>query len=75
VEGFNLDEIGIILDGLQKVEEQGEEFIRSFDIEGENDEDVNAEKLLLQKSKVLTNYFEQMKFHIEECQQKMSEIE
>lgn len=75
VEGFNLDEIGIILDGLEKVEEQGEEFIRSFDIEGENDEDVNAEKLLLQKSKVLTNYFEQMKFHIEECQQKMSEIE
>ena len=75
VEGFNLDEIGIILDGLEKVEEQGEEFIRSFDIEGENDEDVNAEKLLLQKSKVLTNYFEQMKFHIEECQQKMSEME
>jgi len=75
VEGFNLDEIGIILDGLQKVEEQGEEFIRSFDIEGENDEDVNAEKLLLQKSKVLTDYFEQMRFHIEECQQKMSEIE
>lgn len=75
VEGFNLDEIGIILDGLHKVSEQSEEFIRSFDIEGENDEDVNDEKLSLQKSKVLTNYFEQMRFHIEECQQKMSEIE
>jgi DNA-binding transcriptional MerR regulator len=74
-EGFNLDEIGIILDGLHKVSEQSEEFIRSFDIEGENDEDVNAEKLSLQKTQVLRDYFEEMKFHIEECQQKMSEIE
>ena len=74
-EGFNLDEIGIILDGLHKVSEQSEEFIRSFDIEGENDEDVNDEKLSLQKSQVLRDYFEEMKFHIEECQQKMSEIE
>lgn len=74
-EGFNLDEIGIILDGLHKVSEQSEEFIRSFDIEGENDEDVNDEKLSLQKSQVLRDYFEEMKFHIEECQQKMSEVE
>lgn len=74
-EGFNLDEIGIILDGLHKVSEQSEEFIRSFDIEGENDEDVNDEKLSLQKSQVLRDYFEEMKFHIEECQQIMSEVE
>ena len=74
-EGFNLDEIGIILDGLHKVSEQSEEFIRSFDIEGENDEDVNDEKLSFQKSQVLRDYFEEMKFHIEECQQKMSEME
>lgn len=74
-EGFNLDEIGIILDGLHKVSEQSEEFIRSFDIEGENDEDVNDEKLSLQKTQVLRDYFEEMKFHIEECQQKMSEME
>jgi hypothetical protein len=74
-EGFNLDEIGIILDGLHKVNEQSEEFIRSFDIEGENDEDVSDEKLSLQKSQVLRDYFEEMKFHIEECQQKMSEVE
>ena len=73
-EGFNLDEIGIILDGLHKVNEQSEEFIRSFDIEGENDEDVSDEKLSLQKSQVLRDYFEEMKFHIEECQQKMGEL-
>jgi len=74
-EGFNLDEIGIILDGLHKVSEQSEEFIRSFDIDGEGNEDVNDEKLSLQKSQVLRDYFEEMKFHIEECQQKMSEME
>ena len=74
-EGFNLDEIRTILDGLHKVKEQSEEFIRSFDVEGENDEDVNDEKLSLQKTQVLEDYFQEMKFHIEECQQKMSEIE
>jgi hypothetical protein len=74
-EGFNLDEIGIILDGLHKVSEQSEEFIRSFDIDGEDNEDVNDEKLSLQKTQVLRDYFEEMKFHIEECQQKMSEVE
>lgn len=72
-EGFNLDEIGIILDGLHKVNEQSEEFIRSFDIEGEDNADVDDEKLSLQKSQVLRDYFEEMKFHIEECQQKMGE--
>ena len=74
-EGFNLDEIRTILDGLHKVKEQSEEFIRSFDIDGEDNEDVNDEKLSLQKTEVLEDYFEEMKFHIEECQQKMSEVE
>jgi len=74
-EGFNLDEIRTILDGLHKVKEQSEEFIRSFDIDGEDNEDVNDEKLSLQKTEVLEDYFQEMKFHIEECQQKMSEIE
>ena len=74
-EGFNLDEIRTILDGLYKVKEQSEEFIRSFDIDGENNEDVNDEKLSLQKTEVLEDYFQEMKFHIEECQQKMSEVE
>ena len=74
-EGFNLDEIRTILDGLYKVKEQSEEFIRSFDIDGEDNEDVNDEKLSLQKTEVLEDYFQEMKFHIEECQQKMSEVE
>jgi len=74
-EGFNLDEIRTILDGLHKVKEQSEEFIRSFDIDGEDNEDVNDEKLSLQKTEVLEDYFQEMKFHIEECQQKMSEVE
>ena len=74
-EGFNLDEIRTILDGLHKVKEQSEEFIRSFDIDGEDNEDVNDEKLSLKKTEVLEDYFQEMKFHIEECQQKMSEIE
>lgn len=74
-EGFNLDEIRTILDGLHKVKEQSEEFIRSFDIDGEDNEDVNDEKLSLKKTEVLEDYFQEMKFHIEECQQKMSEVE
>jgi len=73
-EGFNLQEIDLILDGLYYREDKCHEFIDSWGYKGnEKDEDVVNEKSTLKKTLSLIKYFEEMKTHIEECQFKMGE--
>jgi chromosome segregation ATPase len=65
VEGFNKQEVGVILDGLHKKAEVSEEFIRSFEIEGEENGDVDDEKRILDVTNQLYKYFESMRLHLE----------
>ena len=65
VEGFNEQEVGVILDGLHKKAEVSEEFIRSFEIEGEENGEVDDEKRILDVTNQLYSYFESMKLHLE----------
>ena len=65
VEGFNADEVNVILDGLHKKAEVSEEFIRSFEIEGEENGDVDDEKRILDVTNQLYSYFESMRLHLE----------
>jgi predicted RNase H-like nuclease (RuvC/YqgF family) len=65
VEGFNANEVGVILDGLHKKAEVSEEFIRSFEIEGEENGDVDDEKRILDVTNQLYKYFESMRLHLE----------
>ena len=65
VEGFNADEVNVILDGLHKKAEVSEEFIRSFEIEGEENGDVDDEKRILDVTNQLYKYFESMRLHLE----------
>ena len=73
-EGFNLQEIDLILDGLYHREDQCHSFIENWDYKGnEKDEDVVNEKATLKQTLSLQKYFEEMKVHLEECQSKMGE--
>ena len=65
VEGFNEEEVAIILDGLHKAEDQSEEFIRSFDVGGEKNSEVCEEKRILGITKELYKYFESMRLHLQ----------
>jgi len=65
VEGFNEQEVGVILDGLHKKAEVSEEFIRSFEIEGEENGEVDDEKRILDVTNQLYKYFESMRLHLE----------
>ena len=65
VEGFNEQEVGVILDGLHKKAEVSEEFIRSFEIEGEENGDVDDEKRILDVTNQLYSYFESMRLHLQ----------
>ena len=65
VEGFNANEVGVILDGLHKKAEVSEEFIRSFEIEGEENGEVDEEKRILDITNQLYKYFESMRLHLE----------
>ena len=65
VEGFNANEVGVILDGLHKKAEVSEEFIRSFEIEGEENGEVDEEKRILDVTNQLYKYFESMRLHLE----------
>ena len=71
-EGFNLQEIDTILEGLDLLVDTCEENIRSWD-DGEPNDDVKAEKKTLKTTKQLLSYFTEMKTHIEECQSNMGE--
>ena len=73
-EGFNLQEIDLILDGLYYREDKCHEIIDNWGYKGnEKDEDVVNEKSTLKKTLSLQKYFEEMKVHLEECQSKMGE--
>ena len=65
VEGFNEEEVDIILGGLYKEEDQSEEFITSFEVKGEENGEIDDEKRILDVTKQLINYFKSMKLHLE----------
>jgi hypothetical protein len=65
VEGFNAEEVGVILDGLYKAQDQSEEFITSFEVEGEENAEIDEEKRIVGVTKQLINYFRSMRLHLE----------
>jgi hypothetical protein len=73
-EGFNLQEIDIILEGLYHTEDECQSFIDCWDYKGnEKCEDVINEKVTLKRTLSLQKYFKEMKVHLEECQSNMAE--
>ena len=65
VEGFNEEEVDIILGGLYKEEDQSEEFITSFEVKGEENAEIDEEKRILNVTKQLINYFKSMRLHLQ----------
>jgi sulfur relay (sulfurtransferase) DsrC/TusE family protein len=65
VEGFNEEEVGVILDGLYKAQDQSEEFITSFEVEGEENAEIDEEKRIVGVTKQLINYFRSMRLHLQ----------
>ena len=65
VEGFNEEEVDIILGGLYKEEDQSEEFITSFEVKGEKNAEIDEEKRILNVTKQLINYFKSMQIHLQ----------
>ena len=65
VEGFNEEEVDIILGGLYKEEDQSEEFITSFEVKGEENGEIDEEKRILNVTKQLINYFKSMRLHLQ----------
>ena len=65
VEGFNEEEVGVILDGLYKAQDQSEEFITSFEVKGEENAEIDEEKRIVGVTKQLINYFRSMRLHLE----------
>ena len=65
VEGFNEEEVDIILGGLYKEEDQSEEFITSFEVKGEENGEIDDEKRILNVTKQLINYFKSMRLHLQ----------
>ena len=65
VEGFNEEEVGVILDGLYKAQDQSEEFITSFEVKGEENAEIDEEKRIVGVTKELINYFRSMRLHLQ----------
>ena len=65
VEGFNMSEVKILMDSLDKQIDANEEFIRSWSVNGEKNEEVEQEKRELNIAKELFSYFESMMLHLE----------
>jgi DNA repair ATPase RecN len=65
VEGFNEEEVNVILGGLYKEEDQSEEFITSFEVKGEENAEIDEEKRILNVTKQLINYFQSMRLHLQ----------
>ena len=73
-EGFNKLEIDTIIDALDTHIDKCQEFVSTWEIEGEkDDEDVSWNKKSVKQSMQLLSYFTEMKTHIEECQSNMGE--
>ena len=65
VEGFNMGEVKTLMDSLDKQIDANEEFIRSWSVNGEKNEEVEQEKRELNIAKELFSYFESMMLHLE----------
>ena len=65
VEGFNEEEVDIILGGLYKEEDQSEEFITSFEVKGEENGEIDDEKKILDVTRQLIKYFKSMQLHLQ----------
>ena len=65
VEGFNEEEVDIILGGLYKEEDQSEEFITSFEVKGEENGEIDDEKKMLDVTRQLIKYFKSMQVHLQ----------
>ena len=65
VEGFNAEEVDVILGGLYKEEDQSEEFITSFDVKGEKNAEIDEEKRILDVTRQLIKYFKSMQIHLQ----------
>jgi len=65
VEGFNMGEVKTLMDSLDKQIDANEEFIRSWSVNGEKNEEVEQEKRELAIAKELFSYFESMMLHLE----------
>ena len=65
VEGFNEEEVDIILGGLYKEEDQSEEFITSFEVKGEENSEIDEEKKILDVTRQLIKYFKSMQLHLQ----------
>ena len=65
VEGFNEEEVDIILGGLYKEEDQSEEFITSFEVKGEENGEIDDEKRILDVTRQLIKYFKSMQLHLQ----------
>ena len=73
-EGFNKLEVDTIIDALDTHIDKCQEFVSTWEIEGEkDDEDVSWNKKNVKQSMQLLSYFTEMKTHIEECQSNMGE--
>ena len=65
VEGFNAEEVDVILGGLYKEEDQSEEFITSFEVKGEKNAEIDEEKKILDVTRQLIKYFKSMQVHLQ----------
>ena len=65
VEGFNAEEVDVILGGLYKEEDQSEEFITSFEVKGEENAEIDDEKKILDVTRQLIKYFKSMQVHLQ----------
>ena len=65
VEGFNMSEVKTLMDSLDKQIDANEEFIRTWYIRGEVNEEVEQERRELAIAKELYKYFESMLLHLE----------
>lgn len=65
VEGFNMGEVKILMDSLDKQIDANEEFIRTWYVRKEKNEEVEQEERELNIAKELFSYFESMMLHLE----------
>ena len=74
-EGFKESEVQTILDALDTHIDKCQEFVSTWEVEGEeDDEDVTWNKQDVKKSMQLFNYFTSMKVHLEESKLARAEV-
>ena len=74
-EGFKESEVQTILDALDTHMDKCQEFVSTWEIEGEtDDEDVTWNKQDIKKSMQLFSYFTEMKVHLEESKLARAEV-